>query len=651
LPQHKEFPRNLRETSELLTVKGLKYVYPTGNVALDGLNLEIKRGERLFVLGENGAGKTTFFLHLNGILKPTAGELFWRGEKFSYKKDFLLRLRQKVGVVFQDPETQLFAGTVAEEISYGLFNLGYSESKVREKVEETLKELGIWELRDRPIASLSLGQKKLVALGAILAMEPELLVLDEPTAFLDRYHTRLFLNIVERQWQKGITIVAATHEIDLAYRFADRVAVLHAGKLLASGPPEEILLESRILESANLEEPWLLKGSKILKESGRLLAHEYPVKEEKKFWEVLGRVKTSRYGVATGTVAAAAALGAARFLLFGEKVEAININTPAGITFTLTPEILEKNEAEAVCGIRKEAGDDPDVTDQALIMARVRRQNFPGITIKGGRGVGVVTEPGLAVPVGEAAINPVPRQQIKEALEPLILGGETGLEVIIEVPEGEKLASKTLNPILGIKGGISILGTRGIVVPYSREAYIESLQLQLKRALYLDLKRLVFVLGNKSKKVAQRLNVPAEAIVETGNYLGDMLKISENEGVEKILIIGYLGKLIKTYLGILNLHSQVARGQKEALALFLYSQGESQELINKIYSTKNVEQALEILRKEGKEHYLSLLARAVKEKLKSYYSGLTMDVAFTDISGAIIATTFDRLEEGWPWDG
>jgi len=636
---------------ELLSAKNLTYVYPAGNVALNGLNLAIKKGERLFLLGENGAGKTTFFLHLNGILKPTAGELFWQGQKYAYQRNFLLKLRQKVGIVFQDPETQLFAGTVMEEISYGLFNLGYDAKTVREKVEMILDELSIFELKDRPVSSLSLGQKKIVALGAILAMEPELLVLDEPTAFLDRYHTSRLLSIVENRWQKGMTVVVATHEIDFAYRFADRVSILHAGKILAQGLAEEILAREEILNTANLEEPWLLKGSRVLRDTGRLFPEEYPLKTAEKFWEVLKRSKTPKIGVTTGTVAAAAALGAAKLLLLSEKMDKISINTPAGVTFNLIPEILELKESEAVCGIRKDAGDDPDITDKALILARVRKINSPGIQIKGGSGVGIVTEPGLSLPVGESAINPVPRLQIIDAVLPLINDAEEGLEIIIEVPGGEELARKTLNPLLGIKGGISILGTRGIVIPYSREAYLDSLLLQLRRALYLKYSPLVFVLGNKSKKVAEKLNVPAEALVETGNFLGDMLKISQEEGIEKILIIGYLGKLIKTYLGILNLHSQVARGQKEALALFLYSLGESQELISKIYQTKNMEQSLEILRNSGKEHYLLKLCQAIKEKLKSYYRGLTLEVAFTDISGAILASTLEPLEEGWPWDG
>lgn len=225
----------------ILKLENVSYHYADGTRALNGCCLTIRRGTRCAVLGTNGAGKTTMFLHLNGILRPTAGQVFCEDLPLDYSRSGLRTLRSRVGMVFQNPDSQLFSASVREDVSFGPMNLGLAETTVQTRVEEALHAVGMTALADKPVHNLSYGQKKRVCIAGVLAMKPEIIVLDEPMAGLDAAMQEELTVILEKLNAAGMTIVIATHDLDFAYAWADETIVMEAGRLLAHGIPAEIL--------------------------------------------------------------------------------------------------------------------------------------------------------------------------------------------------------------------------------------------------------------------------------------------------------------------------------------------------------------------------------------------------------------------------
>ena len=233
-------------TDTLLTVQNVSYRYPDGTPALDNCSLKVRRGSRTAVLGTNGAGKTTMFLHLNGILRPSAGQVLCSGVPLDYSRAGMKKLRSLVGLVFQNPDSQLFSASVREDVSFGPMNLGLPEREVRMRVEEALLAVGMTESADRPVHNLSYGQKKRVCIAGVLAMKPEIVVLDEPMAGLDAAMQEELLTVLNRLHSAGMTIIIATHDLDFAYGWADDGIVMEAGRLLAQGAPAKILLRDDV---------------------------------------------------------------------------------------------------------------------------------------------------------------------------------------------------------------------------------------------------------------------------------------------------------------------------------------------------------------------------------------------------------------------
>ena len=238
--------------------------------ALDGLELKIRRGSRVAFMGGNGSGKSTFFLCLNGIRKPDSGRICIGGKPIEYTRKGLLDVRGKVGIVFQEPDNQLFSASVYEEISFGILNLGADEETAREEVEQVIGELEITPFKDRPAHALSGGQKKQVAIADILVMHPEIMILDEPAAALDPAHTRKVHQIVDRLTGKGITVLMATHDIDYAYGWADEIVLMHEGRVLRQGTPEAVCSDRAALREAGLEPPSVLRLWECLQEKGMI---------------------------------------------------------------------------------------------------------------------------------------------------------------------------------------------------------------------------------------------------------------------------------------------------------------------------------------------------------------------------------------------
>ena len=255
----------------LLKAEQLSYTYEGSDVpALNGLSLEIRRGRKVACMGANGSGKSTFFLCCNGIRKPDSGQLFFEGHPLDYSKKGLLSLRSKVGVVFQDPDNQLFSANVLQEISFGPLNLGLTQQETRRRAEKVMERLGIASFAHRPVHALSGGQKKLVAIADILVMEPSLILLDEPAAALDPIHTRIVREIINEISANGITVVTATHDVDYAWSWADDVLLFHEGQLLAFGSPKDVFTQKKLLETASLETPCVLKIFQALQKGGFL---------------------------------------------------------------------------------------------------------------------------------------------------------------------------------------------------------------------------------------------------------------------------------------------------------------------------------------------------------------------------------------------
>lgn len=252
--------------------------------ALNGLSLEIKRGKRTVLMGANGSGKSTFFLCCEGILKPQSGKMYFDGKEIAYDKKGLLDLRGKVGIVFQDPDNQLFSASVFQEISFGVLNLGVPEEKARREVETVMDRLEITPFRHKPVHALSGGQKKQVSIADILVMHPEVIILDEPAAALDPKHTQMVNRIVEEMTESGITVLMATHDVNYAYEWADEVVFFHEGRVLLQGAPEEVFRNKAALAQTNLEPPAVLELFESLVRKG-ILDASLPVPRNQKTLE------------------------------------------------------------------------------------------------------------------------------------------------------------------------------------------------------------------------------------------------------------------------------------------------------------------------------------------------------------------------------
>ena len=309
-----------------------------------------------------------------------------------------------------------------------------------------------------------------------------------------------------------------------------------------------------------------------------------------------------RCGYTTGTCAAAAARGAAELLLTGKLPPAVRIDTPAGIPVEV--ELLQPSSGPgwAACAVRKDGGDDPDATHGTLIFALAERQKVPGVDIDGGEGVGRVTRPGLDQPVGAAAINRVPRQMIAaQAAQALSAHGcDGGLRVVISVPEGERLAAKTFNPRLGIVGGISILGTSGIVRPMSEAALIDSRRLEEDMLAAAGAADIVVTPGNYGEAFArEKLGLSLARWCTCSNYIGAAIDHAAGAGFRSVLLVGHLGKLIKVSAGCMNTHSKVADARRETLAAHAALAGGDRALVKALFDSPTTDAGVELLRGAG----------------------------------------------------
>ena len=338
---------------------------------------------------------------------------------------------------------------------------------------------------------------------------------------------------------------------------------------------------------------------------------------------VIRNQKKLRFGYTTGSCAAGAARGAAR-LLFGEdEISEVELMTPKGILLHL--EILDRKRSEnaASCAVRKDAGDDPDTTNGILVYAKVekfliRSDMEDRIVIDGGIGVGRVTKPGLSQKVGEAAINPVPRAMILQAVEEIAdqYHYEGGLKVTISVPEGEKIARKTFNPRLGIVGGISILGTSGIVEPMSEKALIDSIRVEMTQHAAMGEQYMLVTPGNYGADyLREHMELPFEKNIKCSNYVGETIDMAVDMGVKGILFISHIGKFVKVAAGIMNTHSHSADARMEVLCSNAIRAGGDLACARSILQCNTTDEALRVL---DENHILRETMKEITDRIQFY---------------------------------
>jgi cobalt/nickel transport system ATP-binding protein len=272
----------------ILEADDLHYAYADGTLALQGLSLSFKRGQKIGIVGPNGAGKTTLFLHLNGVLKPNSGRILFNGQEVTYRRKEIKALRSGVGLVFQDANTQLFSASVYQELSFGPMNLGLSDEEVVDRVERTIQQLNISDLKNRPTHFLSGGEKKKVAIASVLTMQPEVIVFDEPLSNLDPKSSAELMALIKSLNDTGKTIVISTHDVNVVYEWADYIYILYQGRILAEGNPQKVFTDDNLLKTAHLEKPWVLEAYDRITGNGTLFSGEYEIPKNKhRFYDLL----------------------------------------------------------------------------------------------------------------------------------------------------------------------------------------------------------------------------------------------------------------------------------------------------------------------------------------------------------------------------
>ncbi|MBN8049411.1 MULTISPECIES: cobalt-precorrin-5B (C(1))-methyltransferase CbiD [Paraclostridium] len=339
--------------------------------------------------------------------------------------------------------------------------------------------------------------------------------------------------------------------------------------------------------------------------------------------------KKYKRGYTTGSCATGAAKAATYMILTKETLETVNIDTPKGIPLNLKVENVDINNAFAQCSIQKDGGDDIDATHKMHIYAKAELIDCNEIIIDGGIGIGRVTKKGLGIEIGKAAINKTPISMIQSEVRKVI-GDTKGVKITIFAPEGETIAKKTFNPRLGIVGGISIIGTTGIVEPMSDEGWKKSLSIELEMKKAQGMDKVILVPGNHGEMfIKESLGIDSKYIVRTSNFIGYMLKEAQRIGFKKILMAGHLGKYVKIAGGIFNTHSKVADARNEILIANLALMNAPFELINKINECLTTEEFIEILEEDKYKKYkeiYNILSEKCKKRIDIYMNDDEIDI-------------------------
>lgn len=346
--------------------------------------------------------------------------------------------------------------------------------------------------------------------------------------------------------------------------------------------------------------------------------------------------KVLKNGITTGTCAAAAAK-AAILAWQDEYPRSIEVITPQDRLLSVPIMAAGAYEMGGWAKVAKDAGDDPDITHGATIVVDVIILPETGVEITAGEGVGTVTKPGLSVALGQPAVNPGPRRMIETAVKQVLPPGR-GARITISIPGGVELAKRTLNPILGIEGGLSIIGTTGIVEPMSEEAFKSSLTPQIDVVKALGYTSIVFAPGKIGQDIAvNRYKLPAEAVVQTSNFIGHMLAHAAACGMKQVLIFGHLGKVVKVAAGIFHTHNRVADARLETMAAYAASEGASQQAVKDILNCTTTEAAMIIVAENKLESIYPILAARASERAGRYvFHDLLVGTVIITLQGRIL---------------
>ena len=617
-----------------------------GAPLLQGINLQAERGRILALIGPNGAGKSTLLKTLTGQLAAQGGAVLLDGRGLT---DYTpsARARKLALMVPHTARTELT--TAFEVAAAGRYpytgRLGILSEADRQQVRDALQLVQADALADRDFAKLSDGQRQRVLLARAVCQQPEILLLDEPTSFLDVKGKAELMSILRTLARdKNVAVVVTLHELELVRKLADAVVCVAPQGVSAVLTPQAAFAEENICRLFDLS-----------KEQYAALFAQNDDKPKFEHYIRSGR-RLLRCGYTTGTCAALGAAGAARLLLTGRAPESVGLRTPKGIVVEVAPRFCRATADGAECAIVKDGGDDVDATTGLPVIATVTLcPDAPRtVTINGGAGVGRVTKPGLDQPVGAAAINHVPRQMITEALlrEADAVGYGGGFAVVISIDGGAEAARRTFNPHIGVDGGLSVLGTSGIVEPMSQQALLDTLQLEIHQAA-LKSKRLILAPGNYgldylASHLPELCEIP---IVKISNFVGEALDMAAAEQFGELLLVGHVGKLVKLAGGIMNTHSKQADCRTELFCAHAAICGADAATCRALLDAATTDACLDILAEAGlKAPVMASLLDAVQVHLDRRAAGAfeVGAVLFSNQAGPLGQTkTADALLKKW----
>lgn len=620
-----------------------------GTPLLRDIALQAERGKILALIGPNGAGKSTLLKTLAGQLAAQGGAVLLDGQTLTaYTPN--ARARKLALMLPHTARTEL--ATCFDVAAAGRYpytgRLGILSDADRRAVHEALTLVQAEALADRDFTKISDGQRQRVLLARAVCQQPEILLLDEPTSFLDVKGKAELMGILQTlAHEKNVAIIVTLHELELAQKLADAVVCVAPQGVSGVLTPQEAFARENICQLFDL----------TAVQYAALFGDEQAKLKPKFEHYIRSGQKLLRCGYTTGTCAALGAAGAARLLLTGRTPETVGLRTPKGIVVEVAPQFCRLcGETTAECAIVKDGGDDVDATTGLPVVAEVTLlPDAPRtVTIDGGAGVGRVTKPGLDQPVGAAAINHVPRQMITEALlkEAETAGYSGGFAVVIRIEGGEDAAKRTFNPHLGVVGGLSVLGTSGIVEPMSQQALLDSLQLEIHQAA-LQSRRLILAPGNYGLDylAAHYPELREIPIVKISNFIGEALDMAAAEQFGEVLLVGHVGKLVKLAGGIMNTHSKQADCRTELFCAHAALCGADTATCRALMDAATTDACLDILDAAGlKTTVMASLLQAVQLHLERRAAGaFTVGaVLFSNQSGPLGQTTQAKtLLQSW----
>ena len=621
---------------------------------LSDICLGVQPGQILTLIGPNGAGKSTLLRTLAGQLAPMGGTVLLEGRSLA---DYTDTQRAQKLALMAPHSRRMELTTCFDFVSAGRYpytgRLGILSAEDRQQVHRALELVGAAQLADRDFNRISDGQRQRILLARALCQQPEVILLDEPTSFLDiKGKIELLTILGTLAHTQKLAVILSLHELELAEKIADTVVCVSPGGVSGVLTPEQAFQPENIRALYGLTE----QQYTALFGTPEPEAEKAPAGKPQFEHYVRSGQKLLRCGYTTGTCAALGAAGAARLLLTGREPETVALRTPKGIVVEVAPLWCRRTDTGAACAIRKDGGDDVDVTTGLPVIASVVLEpDAPGVRIFGGEGVGRVTKPGLDQPVGEAAINHVPRRMIAEALEREAENAAYtgGFAVTISIEGGAETAKRTFNPHIGVEGGLSVLGTSGIVEPMSQQAILDTIQLEMNQAALRAKnapgpRRLVLAPGNYGLDylAAHYPELREIPIVKISNFIGEALDMAAAEQFGEVLLVGHVGKLVKLAGGIMNTHSKQADCRTELFCAHAALCGADTVTCRALMDAATTDTCLDILDAAGlKITVMASLLQAVQLHLDRRVAGaFTVGaVLFSNQSGPLGQTTQAKI--------